>query len=86
MAHANPCVQKKGSEEHARRTPETGFGLHSMDLKLGEKTGRVEDFVSHTIHECLHLVIRLDQKRAFKTFQHEDAMSPWVWEALSRII
>ncbi len=37
--------------------------------------GRVENFVTHTTHECLHLVIRLGQEQAFKAFRHEDAMS-----------
>jgi hypothetical protein len=36
---------------------------------------RVEDFVTHTIRECLHLVIRLGQEQAFKAFWQEDAMS-----------
>ena len=55
--------------------PETGSACIHEDLKLEEKMGLVEGFVTHTIQECLHLVTRLGQEQAFKAFQHEDAMN-----------
>jgi hypothetical protein len=71
-----PLSAAKGERRACRtnaRKPESAC-IHE-NLKLEEKMGLIEDFVTHSIHECLHLVTRLCQEQAFKAFWHEDAMN-----------